>query len=336
VAGAFFFLDADVDLMRITNRDQRVLSSLARYGLLNRRQIQDLCFPDDRDGRVARRRLAELTKAEYIRRHATLVASRYDGAPAPVYLIARPGCEYLADVMADPGYLLKSTKPPHPLHVQHHLAVADFHILLDAAIAAQATASANVGAGAPGEGKSCPDHRGARAGDGTRPMVELKLWHNEGDVIATDESGRPQQIRLFTVFESKPRKVCAPDAAFLLRANGREAAFYLELERGNGDRGTGATQLAARKCPGYAALAEAGLHRRHFPGWAPDRFVVLLVGPTPKRRDALRRAFGKRDAADHTDLWRFVARSDLNVENLLSGSVFCTCGEEPPGPLVRR
>ena len=36
-------------------RDKQVLRCLARYHLLNRRQLQQLCYPDDQEGRITRR-----------------------------------------------------------------------------------------------------------------------------------------------------------------------------------------------------------------------------------------------------------------------------------------
>lgn len=142
--------------MIITKRDMLILEALARHYLLNRRQLQHLCFPDDIDGRVCRRRLAVLTAADMICRHNALVASRHDHYPAPVYLLSKAGCTHLARQTRTGRYLHKPTKLPHPLHVSHQLAVAVVHIALDAAIAAQTG-------------------------------VMLEAWYNEADVVNADE-----------------------------------------------------------------------------------------------------------------------------------------------------
>ena len=143
--------------MIITERDLLVLLALAHYYVLSRAKAQQLCFPHDTDGCVARRRLAALAGAGLIRRHTMLVASSRDTVPAPVYLLDTKGCVYLAKVTGDPQYLHKPVDLPHPLHLRHHLAVADLHLLLDAAIAAQT-------------------------------VVVLEAWHNEADIVNAGEA----------------------------------------------------------------------------------------------------------------------------------------------------
>jgi hypothetical protein len=287
----------------ITERDRQILQALDRYGLLNRGMVQKLCFPTDHDGRVARRRLAALTTAGLIRRHSMLVASRFDGPLGPVYYIAKQGYDYLAQNDVESRFPLKPTKLPHPLHVRHALAVAEMHITLDAAIAAQ-------------------------------DAVTLEAWFNEADVVNPSEPKPADHRRLFTSFDGS-RRVCSPDAGFLLGCDGRDEAFYLEFERGSGDRGTGARQLAKRKTPGYAELARRQFHRRHF-RTASDEFTVLLVAPSAERRDAIRRAFCKWDPVTYrTDLWRFASLADIDATTFLFGDVFYHCGDGSPGPLVR-
>ena len=114
--------------MIVTERDHQILLSLTRYGLLNRGMVQKMCFPNDPQGRVARRRLAVLTDAGFIRRHSMLVASRFDDPPAPVYLMAKRGYELLAQEGAGSGFPRKPVQLPHPLHVRHALAVAEMHV----------------------------------------------------------------------------------------------------------------------------------------------------------------------------------------------------------------
>ena len=52
----------------ITARDIAILLALVRYYVLNRVQIQRLCFPGDEDGRITRRRLQSLVDVKLINR----------------------------------------------------------------------------------------------------------------------------------------------------------------------------------------------------------------------------------------------------------------------------
>ena len=178
--------------------------------------------------------------------------------------------------------LYKPIELPHALQLVHAMAVVEFHIMFDAAIAGQTD-------------------------------VTLEAWFNEGDVINADDPDPAKHYRLHTKLSDKPRVSCSPDAAFLLNRGGQRAAYYLELERGNGNGGTGSRQLAERKCPGYAEVAKQKIYLNHFPAAGIDGFHVLLVAPHGQRRDAIRRAFQQKDAAVfRTDLWRFAAHTDIS------------------------
>ena len=60
---------------------------------------------------------------------------------------------------------------------------------------------------------------------------------------------------------------------------------------------------------------------QHFPADGINGFCVLLIVPTDRRRDCIRRAFQKKDAAGfRTDLWRFAAMTDLTAETILRGA----------------
>jgi len=289
--------------MIVTDRDMLVLLALARYYLLDRRHVQQLVFPHDKDGRVARRRLATLTEAGLIRRHSMLVASSYDGTPAPVYLLTAKGCEYLAGATGDASFLHKPVHLPHPLHLRHHMAVTELHMLLNAVIA-------------------------------TQTGVSLDVWHNEADVINADDPDPTNHFRIRTKFAGEPDIICSPDAGFVLSHDGQRSAFYLEYERSDGHSGTGSRQLAERKCPGYAELARQKIYLKHFPAGI-DGFHVLLIVPNDQRRDCIRQAFQKKDAAAyHTDLWRFAALSDITADSLLTREISYRCGPELPERLA--
>ena len=131
-----------------------------------------------------------------------------------------------------------------------------------------------------------------------------KVWLNEWDVVNKDESRPEKRFQLYTLLQEHPRLVCVPDGAFLMWFKGASKVFYLEQDRAT----SGAQQIANSKTAGYAAMAEKLLHRRHFPETTLDEFSVLMVAPSPKRRDSLRHAIRGKPGAG---LWRFAARQDL-------------------------
>ena len=287
----------------LTPRDLQVLISLANYFLLNRRQVQELCYSGDKTGRIARRRLLTLQREGYINKHTMLVVNPADGTPAPVYFLARQGRETLAEELHDDRYLLRPIELPQPTHVHHYLAVSETHITLDKAIEQQKT-------------------------------VTLDAWHNEAEIVNVDEVDKKDHFRLYTLLRKEPRLICAPDAAFQLSLKEDRAAFYLEQDRGTGGRGTGARQLAARKTPGYIELHRRNMHRgKHFPNATVERLIVLSISPTPNRRDALLRAFSKKEGSH---FWRFASQTELTPETFLFEPVWHRCDADEPGPLVKQ
>lgn len=280
----------------ITERDCAILLALVRYYVLSRMQIQRLCFPGDESGRITRRRIQSLVGAKLINRALMQVVNPLAGTPAPVYYPARRGCEFLAEHQGDERYLATPTQTPQPHHLFHWLAVSDTHIALDGAIAAQTG-------------------------------VQLTDWLSEWDIANKDESAPEKRFRIYTLIHESPRLVCAPDAAFLLAMRGHAKVFYLEQDRNT----SGVQQIAASKTAGYAAMAERCLHRKHFPQTTLDAFSVLMVAPTERRRDALKKAIaGKPGAA----LWRFTAAPDLTPERFLIEPIWHQCDGEAL-PLIK-
>jgi hypothetical protein len=281
----------------LTPRDIAILVALTHYYCLSRAQIQRLCFPDDPNGRITRRRLHVLLQAQFIARHTLFPYNPLLGAPAPVYYPSRKGAEFLAAHFDDERYLTTCTQPPQPNNILHWLAVTDTHIALVETLARQQD-------------------------------VKLEGWLNEWDVANKEETRPEKRYRLYTLLRQQPRLVCAPDAAFLLSKNEFRKVYYLEQDRGT----SGVHQIAASKTPGYAIMADQNLHHRHFPETNIDPFTILLVTMNANRREALRKAFrGKPGAA----LWRFATVTDLNAETFLHGPVFYPCDGEPAS-LVRR
>lgn len=280
----------------MTERDILVILALARYYVLNRQQIQRLVFPQDENGRVTRRRLQSLVSEKFINRQ-TLQFCHPSQSPAPVYFPARKGVELLAEHFGDEHFLTTPTQSPVPHHTFHWLAVSDTHITFDEAIKRQS-------------------------------LVTMGGWLNEWDIVNKDESIPEKRFRLYTLIRESPRLVCAPDSAFLLSVADHSKIFYLEQDRAT----SGVAQIAASKTPGYAMLSQAFLHRRHFESTA-DTFSVLMVTPSERRRDALRKAIKDKPGAE---LWRFAHVADVTPEKVLFEPVWFSCKKEEPDPLVKQ
>jgi Replication-relaxation len=280
----------------LTDRDFAILCAVVRYYVLNRQQIQRICFPQDPNGRVTRRRLQALVSASLLNRQNTLFCHPLAGPAAPVYFPSRKGCELLAEMHDDERFLTTPTQAPIPHHTLHWLAVSDTHITLDDAIKAQTA-------------------------------VRLDGWLNEWDVCNKDESAPEKRFRLYSLIRESPRLVCAPDAGFLLTVNGHSKVFYLEQDRNT----SGVRQIAASKTQGYAIMAQTQMHRRHYSTATVNSFSVLMVAPTERRRDALRKAIHSKPGSE---LWRFAAVPDLTSERFLHSPIFYPCIGDPV-PLVK-
>lgn len=290
--------------MNLTERDYCILAKVAKYYVLSRPQLQRLCFPSDKTGRVTRRRLQALVAPGLLNRHRAQVVYPNSAPAGSVYYPSPKGVELLAEYTGDDAILLTPTQSPVPHHVAHWLAVSETHIKLDAAIAAQ-------------------------------ERVVLDGFINEWDVVNKDEAEPHNRFRLYTLLTESPKLICAPDAAFMLTVPVTteqstvtfSKVFYLEEDRAT----TGATQVAARKCKGYAALAENNLHAKHFPETNVQTFTVLCVAPNGRRREALRKAFAGKVGAE---LWRFAAGDELTQDTFLHDPIWHPVSGDPM-PLVK-
>lgn len=281
----------------LTPRDHAVLASLVHYATLTRAQISRLHFAGDDDGRVTRKRLQLLLNAKLIHRTQMQVVNPAMGAPAPVYYASREGCAFLAQERGDPRYLAYALATPQWQHLYHWVQVAETHILLDQAVA-QTTG------------------------------VTVEEWWGEGSIVNPEETEPTKRFRLYTMLRDQPRLVCVPDAAFLLVKDSYRKVFYVEVDR---DTTQPAQRVAARKAEGYAELAARGLHTRHFLTANVAKFNVLIVAPSPQRREALRAAFAGKKGAD---LWKFAVMRDLTPTQFLAAPVWHPCVGEPL-PLVK-
>lgn len=285
----------------ITDRDLQVVHALARYFVLNRQQIQRLCFNGDDDGRVTRRRLLKLVQLSVIQKQPLQMHNMDGGSPSSVYYPSRRGLEILAEARDDKRFLLVSSQSPQPHHVLHWLAVSDTHITIDGAIARQAD-------------------------------IQIEGWINEWDTVPASAgattTGTEKHYRLLTTLQESPKLCCAPDAAFLLSRGPHKKVYYLEQDRNT----SGVERIAAMKTKGFAELANRQWHRRHFPETTLPTFTVLMVAPTPRRRDHLRKAILNKPG---WELWRFVSETEMNVETFLHSPILYRCDSDEPVPLVQ-
>lgn len=280
----------------ITERDIAILLALTRYYVLSTPLIQQLCFPTDTSGRVARRRLGSLVDQHLLNRQSMLYCAPNGGAPASVYFPAVLGNELLASHFDNPQFLATSTLAPIPHHIPHWIEISKTHIAFDTAVEKQEDS-------------------------------KIEGWINEYDVVNKDESDPARRYRLYSLLRESPRLICAPDAAILLSIRGHKKVFYLEQDRNT----IGARQVADGKTKGYAELSERHGHFRHFPDATIDSFTVMMVTTHPKRRDILREAIKGKPGAS---LWRFATVQDMKPATLLNAPIWYPC-EGNPSALIR-
>lgn len=272
-------------------RDIELMASVVRYYTLTRSQINALHFPTDRDGRITRKRLNVIHELGLINRTNMQVVNPSMGAPAYVYYPSKQGCDFLAQELKDERYKAACTLTPHWMYLYHWVEVAQTHITLDQCVA-------------------------------KLDNVAVSQWMSEWLIANADEKEPDKRFKLYT--KLGPKLVCAPDAAFLLEKDGFRKAYYLEQDR---DTTKSADRVAAQKCQGYAGLFERRLHvGKHFPTANVDKFTVLFVTPSPRRREALRLAFSTKPAAW---LYKFASQTELTPETFLTAPIWHSCLGEP-------
>lgn len=287
--------------MQLQSRDIQALTMLAQYFMLTSRQLRQLCFHDDSTGRVTRRRMLKMSQDGLVRKRQLLVVNPRDGAASPVFHLTKIGREFLASHYDDESYLQKPVEPSQPQHLFHYVGVSDSHILLDEAIAKQS-------------------------------HIGLDCWVNEDEFVNPDETDKNKRVKLLTQFQDSNKVVCAPDAAFVLSANGHRAVMYVELDRDSfyHDR------VAARKTPGYKKHLAMRAHMKHFPTSTLNSFFVLFIAPTEKRVRQLRDAFAKTNTGDPAlNIYRFGSFETLTPENVLTAPVFRCCHHDNLVSLVK-
>lgn len=287
--------------MNLNLRDYTILRFVADHFVVTGPMIGQRFFVNDKDGSARRRRLSELKANKLINR----LESEYgvpDGSPPVVtYYPSKAGCLALALETGRMEYRLTRTDPPNRQHLKHFLALTHVRVLAFDSAALQS-------------------------------VVALLQWVNEFDLISRDTAGKKKPEELFKLYtlirESPERLVCNPDGAFVLQRGTAKKAYYLEVERAT----NWPKDVADDKAPGYAALAEGKLHRRHFGDDVLDKPAVLVIAPHGGWREQLRAAFARKAGSQ---LFKFAAMPDLTPATFLLGKVWWTCEGGEPDSLVR-
>ena len=208
-------------------------------------QIQRLFFATKQGDRIARRRLQELLTERYINRTQVQVLVPGGGSPAPVYYPAQRGCDFLADYTKNDHYRLAPTQTP------------------------QAASSVPLA-------RRLRDAHRARRGAADQARVSSASTGSTSGTSRTRRSGSRRSGSGSTRCSPIRRVWCAcPTPRFFW---GWVATRRCTTSKWIGARPAAAGRRA--KTPGYAALAERQLHRRHFPDTTLESFTVLCVAPS--------------------------------------------------------
>jgi len=274
--------------------DTSAVWAVAHYRVLTREQLGRIAYRN-RNPRVVRARLQFLLGADLVNRTRMEAANpTVLGSYAPVYYSSRRGLAYLVQEGRLPEESLTriNCDPPHWMYLVHHTTLAEFHWRLDQSVALQ-------------------------------PGLAIDEWISEQDLNDPVAREPHHKYRLYGLLREQPRRlVVNVDAAFLLSKDGYRKVMVVEADR---DTTQDAKRVAAQKAPGVWELAQRRGHLRWFPTATADKFLVLMIAPTEKRREALRKAFA---AHPGSDLWRFAAWPDLEPERLLTQPIFWTCAGE--------
>lgn len=293
--------------MKESALQRRIAWHLIRYGFATTSQLRDWCRPGDRDGRTTRSALSKMRAAGLARRMKAEVHDPLVTSSVPVWVITEKGIAVLAALTGDPALLDRS--PPATDSWQnfaHYCCVAGLLRTVDLAFAGQEEAT-------------------------------LGCLYREHDVVNPQERDPARRFRTYTAMRllrqgqgsagKSSDVVCVPDACFEVALGPFRRAYYLELERGTDSP----RRVAAKKSPGYLALAQTRRFLDHFPQ-AQDFRVLCVAAPGPSWRDALRASFDGREGAE---LWLFASLADLTPQTLLTGEVLFTA-KDGPRPFLRR
>lgn len=294
------FVFGSTGAVMLTERDLAILQSVVRYYTLTRTQVTRLHFPNDPTGRMTRKRLHALVDLGLLAQTNMKVVNPAMGQPAPVYFPTRDGVAFLVEHTGDDHWRTAGVHSPNWQHLYHFTEIADQHILIDRAVDAV-------------------------------PGLSISSWLGEYSVADPKETEPHKRFALYTLLSQagQHRVVCKPDAGFLLSYLEHSRVYYLETDR---DTTKNAERVAAQKTPGYAALRDQRGYVRHFPAATVESFTVLMIAPTARRRDSLRKMFAAKSASSP---FKFAAKPELTPENLFAQPVWLNPDGQPTALLKR-
>jgi hypothetical protein len=279
-----------------TDKKIRRKMVVATYYTLPRALIQDVVGVKD-DRQMRRWLQQDVSDGLLNRTHTEVWNPDNKSGPTAVYFPSREGLRFLSIHTGDDSWLTKCCLTPNWQHLYHWVEVARFRILFDRAV-------------------------------GTRPDLTSGGCYGEWEVIDGSAKEPEKRYRVYTKITEKPKLVFAPDAAMLLVQGAKRKIAYLEMDRGT----VSVSQVCASKAGGTAGMFKKQLHKRHFDG-VSDRFWVLSVSYSAKRRDHLVEEFRKKKA-DEAGLWRFASWHELTPERLLTAPVWHSVAGET-APLIK-
>lgn len=267
----------------ITEQNKLVLETLAKYYVLTRQMIQQMCFPHVRSPRSVCERLRKLKNEGYLSQAKMQIVLQGQNA-VPIYHPNKKTAQTLAAVYGDDSYLNIHIKPPSNGLLFHWIEISKTHHIVRQAV----------------EGSE---------------LLEMPNWFNEWETINKDEPQSQFHFSLFSPLREKPPLSCAPDAGFLIDCNGHRKVFYVEVDRGTDS----IRRIASKKPPGYAAMETQKRHLKHFPDSTLQSFSILFITTTQHRRDDL--ASRLKDLDGH-HLWRLAYRTELTSESFFHSPVW--------------
>lgn len=273
----------------ITEQNQVVLEHLARYYVLTRKMIQEMCFPHVRSSRSVCERLRKLKKEGFISQAQMQVVLGGQNA-APAYYPNKKTAETLAAIHDDDSFLNILTNPPSTRLLFHWIEIAKLHYQVDQAVLQS-------------------------------DLLEMTTWYSEWETINKDVPNKKLHFSLHTVLRQEPALSCNPDAGFLLQCNGQKKVFYVEVDRGTDS----IRRIARKKSPGYAAMEKQARHFKHFPNTNLESFSVLFVTTSEYRRDELMRRLANKESPH---LWKAAWRGELTAENFIFDAVWRNAQQE--------
>lgn len=288
----------------LTARDIEVLQKTFDYGIVTTNQIACVLTAPKRS---MRRCMARLFQQGLLKR--TDMLSFHGGSPTPAYTLSKDAVHFLAQHYADDRYFKHLTKMPGKQFVPHSVAVSDTHIIIDQAIASQ-----------------------------NRVTLDA-WWHEQQNISSIESTYKTIGMDFGIPAATKGRITCFPDFVCQMSLGTQSCLFLGEEDRDS----YWAKKFCARKEPGYKRLLATKYHRIHFDqilATVPELFRIMVVTPTPARRDAIRRAAAtmfKNDPPVFRSLWRFASKTGpdaMTADSCLHGKIWYTMDEAEAQPLI--